>query len=114
MKKIETTLVRAHAAVREFYDVNRHHFIAMNAIDLGDKLEVQWFFADYEPPGEVTAFVTFAAYDDIIPSLCDVVTSAWVAEAEFFDLFGVKVEGHEKGFVLEKDSPETPLRRSAK
>ncbi len=112
MQKIEVPFHQAHAKIREFYNVDKHHFIAMNGIDLGDKMEVQWFFSNYEIPGDVTMFTTFTNYEDIIPSLSDFIKSAWVTECEFYDLFDVKIEGAKKGFVLEPDAQDNaPLRR---
>ncbi len=112
MEKIEVPFNQAHARIREFYDVQKHHFITMNGVDHGDKMEVQWFFANYEIPGNVTQFSTFTNYTDTIPSMGDFIKSAWVAECEFFDLFDIKVEGAKKGFVLEPDmKDQAPLRR---
>jgi NADH:ubiquinone oxidoreductase subunit C len=112
MQKIEVPFAQAHAKMREFYNVDKHHFIAINGLDLGDKMEVQWFFCNYEIPADVTMFVTNAEYTDVIPSIADFVNSAWVTEAEFYDLFDVKVENAKKGFVLEKDyEGQAPLRR---
>jgi NADH:ubiquinone oxidoreductase subunit C len=113
MEKIEVPFNQAHARIREFYNVEKHHFIAMNGIDHGaEKLEVQWFFANYEIPGDVTMFATFTNFQDTIPSMGDFIKSAWVTECEFYDLFDVKVEGAKKGFVLEPDQQDNaPLRR---
>jgi len=46
-----------------------------------------------------------------IPSITDIVPSAWVAEAELVDLIDIKIENTEKGFVLEPDSETGPLRK---
>lgn len=114
MNRIEVPFDRIRSEIREFYKEDTHHFVIMNGLDLGDKIEVQWFFANYAPPGDVTMFVSYANYDSVIPTIADIVASSWATEAEFYDLFGVKVENAVKGFVLETDSPEAPLRREKK
>lgn len=112
MQRIDVPFAQAHAKMCEFYNVEKHHFVVMNGIDLGSKLEVQWFFSNYEIPGHVTMFATQVEYTDVIPSINDFVKSAWVTEAEFYDLFDVKVENAKKGFVLDKDfEGPAPLRR---
>jgi NADH:ubiquinone oxidoreductase subunit C len=111
MKRIEVPLELVRSAIGDFYKFDKHHFVVMNGLDLGDKMEVQWFFANYEAPGEVTCFSSNAAYDAVIPTIADIVKSAWVTESEFYDLFDVRVENAKKGFVLEPDSEVAPLRR---
>lgn len=111
MKKVETTLENLKRDIGRFYQPDKQHFIVMNAVDLNDKLEVQWFFSDYEPPYEVTTFYTLIEPQEEIPSLKDIISSAWVAEAELVDLMDVNIEGTAKGFVLEEDSEYAPLRK---
>ena len=111
MKKIETTLENVKNDIRAFYDPEKQHFIVMNAVDLGDKLEVQWFFSDYEPPYETTCFFAMMPPGEEVPSLRDIVLSAWVAEAELTDLMDIRIEKAEKGFVLEPDFESGPLRK---
>jgi ech hydrogenase subunit D len=86
MNKIETTLDKVYQDIAAFYKVDKHHFIVMNAIDMGDKMEIQWFFHDYENAANVTMFQAFCAAADTIPSICNIVASAWVAESELADL----------------------------
>jgi hypothetical protein len=111
MRKVETTLEHLKRDIGNFYCPNKHHFIVMNAVELNDKLEVQWFFSDYEPPYEVTAFFTFIQPEEEIPSIKEIISSAWVAEAELVDLIDVHIENTDKGFVLEGDSETAPLRK---
>ena len=49
--------------------------------------------------------------DTVIPTIRDIVVSAWVAEAELVDLMDIQIEGSEKGFVLEPDFESGPLRK---
>lgn len=111
MKRIETTLDRIKSDIAGFYGADRQHFIVMNAVDLGEKVEVQWFFSDYQFPYEVTAFCALADHAQEIPSMRELIPSAWVAEAELVDLIDIQIEDTARGFVLEADSPIAPLRK---
>ena len=112
MKKIETTLETLQADIAGFYKPTEHHFMVMNAVELPDnKMDLQWFFCDYAHPCDVTVFNTQAPNDVEIPSIKSVVASAWVAEAELVDLMDIKIEGAQKGFVLEPDFESGPLRK---
>ena len=112
MNKVETSIDSLKKDIGEFYRPDKQHFIVMNAVDLGEKLEVQWFFSDYDPPYDITTFYTLIEPQQEIPSLKEIITSAWVAEAELVDLIDVRIEGTEKGFVLEGDSETAPLRKT--
>lgn len=111
MKKVETTIEGLKRDIGNFYRPDRHHFIVMNAVDLNDKLEVQWFFSDYDPPYEVTTFYTIIQPEEEIPSIKEIIPSAWVAEAELVDLIDIHIEDTARGFVLEGDSETAPLRK---
>lgn len=111
MKKVETTIESLKRDIGNFYRPDKHHFIVMNAVDLGEKLEVQWFFSDYDPPYDVTTFYTLIEPQEELPSIKEIISSAWVAEAELVDLIDIHIEGTEKGFVLEEDSEMAPLRK---
>jgi NADH:ubiquinone oxidoreductase subunit C len=111
MKRIETTIETVKTDIRNFYDPSLNHFIVINAVDLGSTIEVQWFLCDYAPPYEITAYCAQIQPNVEIPSIRDIVTSAWVAEAELVDLMDIKIEKTEKGFVLEPDFESGPLRK---
>lgn len=111
MNKVETTIDNLKKDIGEFYRPDKQHFIVMNVVELGEKLEVQWFFSDYAPPYDITTFYTIIEPQQEIPSLKEIITSAWVAEAELVDLIDVRIAGTEKGFVLEGDSETAPLRK---
>lgn len=111
MLKIITTLPTLQSDIRNFYHPAVHHFIVMNAVECGDKMELQWFFCNYTHPCEITTFYCLVNPGDKIPSIRDTVASAWVAEAELADLMDIKIENTTKGFVLEEDSTGGPLRK---
>jgi len=111
MKRIETTVDQVKADIGKFYKGDKHHFIVMNAVDLGNAIEVQWFFSDYDAPYDVTAFCTQVQREEEIPSIKPIISSAWVAEAELADLLDIHIENTTKGFVLEPDSEAGPLRK---
>ena len=85
--------------------------MVINAVDLGEKIEVQLFFCDYAHPATITAFCAQMQPDIEIPSIRDIIQSAWVAEAELVDLMNIKIENTAKGFVLEPDFESGPLRK---
>ena len=111
MKRIETTIEQLKTAIGNFYNPVLHHFMVMTAVDLGEKIEVQWFFCDYAYPSETTVFTTQVEPEIEIPSIRGIVSSAWVAEAELVDLMNIKIENTAKGFVLEPDFESGPLRK---
>jgi hypothetical protein len=111
MRRIDSTLQDIKAEIGAFYKYDKHHFIVMNAVDLGQKIEVQWFFSDYDYPCDVTAFCVQIEPTDVVSSIKDIIASVWVAEAELVDLVDINIENTEKGFVLEADSEYAPLRK---
>jgi ech hydrogenase subunit D len=114
MNKIETTIDKVQQDIGNFYKFDQHHFIVMNAIDLGEKVEVQWFFHDYSDASVETMFYMFCSPADVIPSVGKFIDSAWVAESELADLLGLNIENAKKGFVLEPDSKQAPLLKKKK
>lgn len=111
MKRIDTSIEQVKTDIAGFYKADKHHFIVMNAVDLGENIEVQWFFSDYEHPCEVTAFCAQVQPSQEIPTLKPIISSAWVAEAELADLVDINIQDTPKGFVLEPDSEYAPLRK---
>jgi len=111
MKRIDTSIENVKNEIRDFYHPGLHHFIVMNAVDLGEKIEVQWFFSNYTEPYEITVFCASITPDVEVPTIKDIISSAWVAEAELTDLMNIKIENTEKGFVLEPDFETGPLRK---
>ena len=111
MKKIETTIENVKQDIGKFYNPDLSHFMVMNAVEVNDKIEVQWFFVDYESPYEITTFYVLIDPGTEIPSIKDIIESSWVAEAELVDLMNIKIENTQKGFVLEPDFEIGPLRK---
>jgi len=111
MKRIETNIENIKKDIKDFYQPDKHHFMVMNAVEMGEKIEVQWFFCDYEHPCGITVFCIQVSPDIEIPSINDIVKSAWVAEAELVDLMDITIENTAKGFVLEPDFETGPLRK---
>ncbi len=111
MKRIETSLENVKDDIGNFYKPDMHHFMVMNAVDLGEKIEVQWFFSDYANPSNIIAFCVQINPNVEIPSIRDIVESSWVAEAELVDLMNIKIQNTAKGFVLESDFESGPLRK---
>ena len=111
MKRIETTVDKVKDDIRNFYKPELYHFIVINAVDLGEKIEVQWFFCEYANPLDIIAFCVQIHPDVEIPSIRDIVESSWVSEAELVDLMNIKIESTVKGFVLEPDFESGPLRK---
>ncbi len=109
MNKIETTIPTLRDDLKKFYHPDKHHFMVMNAVEVGSQMEVQWFFADYAPPSEITCFYAMVDPATEIPSIREIVESAWVAEAELVDLMNIVIENTAKGFVLEPDFESGPL-----
>lgn len=112
MKKIETSLNTLKSDIGNFYKFDKQQFMVMNIVDMVEKLEVQWFFADYAHPCDITCYYAIIDPNTQIPSIAEVVHGAWVAEAELVDLMGVEIENAKKGFVLEADfEGSSPLRK---
>lgn len=110
MKKIETSLKTVVQDLKNFYIPKEWHFMTLNGVALNEEeTEVQWIFAKYNTVDEVIVYYTIVKQDDVIPSIIEVVPSAKISEMEIVDMFGIKVEGAEKGLYLDEDSMEKPL-----
>ena len=112
MKKIETTLETLEADIKSFYDASLWHFITVNGVDLGDGMEIQYFFSKYNSFEEVVCFCLKTDYETVIPSLVPLIPSAYLGEGEVVDMFGVNIKDIEKGLLLDDDSTQAPLRIS--
>jgi NADH:ubiquinone oxidoreductase subunit C len=112
MNRIETSFETVKKDIAAFYKIDEHHYISMNGVDVGnDEIEYQWVFCNYAFPCDITLFVAKAPADVQVPSIKEIVASAWVHEAELVDLFGINIENTPKGFVLEQDFETAPLRK---
>lgn len=114
MTKIEVTLESIRDVIKEFYDYKKWHFLTLNGLALeGEKMEVQWIFSKYETLDEIVVYYAVIAYGDTVPSVVDMIPSAIISQRELVDMFGVRVEGSEKGLYLDEDSEQTPLKGCA-
>lgn len=114
MTKIETSLEKLPADLGAFYVPGEHHFLTVNGIDVGEgKIELQWIFSRYGVKDDVTIFFTIIPYETPVPSVRSLIPSAYLSEMEIADLFGLAIEGAQKGLYLDHDSMPTPLRRES-
>jgi len=110
MIKIEVSLKSVVSTLTDFYDYKKWHFITLNGLSLSeDKMEVQWMFSKYEAMDDVVVYFAEINYSDVIPSIVDIIPSAIISQRELVDMFGVEVQGSEKGLYLDEDSLQMPL-----
>lgn len=110
MQKIEVTLESIREDIKEFYNEKEWHFLTVNGVALKDeKIEIQWIFSKYDAKNEIVIFYTEINKDDMVPSVVDMIPSAMISQREVVDMFGVVVEGSEKGLYLDEDSMTAPL-----
>ncbi|MBU0632712.1 NADH-quinone oxidoreductase subunit C [bacterium] len=111
MQKIEVSLENVRDEIKKFYDYKQWHFLTLNGLALADeKMEVQWIFSKYEAMDEIVIYYAVIDYNEIIPSVVDMIPSAIISQRELVDMFGVQVEGSEKGLYLDEDSQMSPLK----
>ena len=110
MKKIKVTLENVRENIKNFYDEKLWHFITLNGVSLEDsKTEIQWIFSKYESLDDIVVYFAEIKQDDIVPSVVDMIPSAIISQREIVDMFGIKVEGSDKGLYLDADSTQMPL-----
>ena len=68
-------------------------------------------FTNYESLDEIIIYYVEIDSKDIIPSIVDIIPSAIISQRELVDMFGVEVEGSERGLYLDEDSEQMPLSR---
>ncbi|HLD23817.1 MAG TPA: NADH-quinone oxidoreductase subunit C [Sulfuricurvum sp.] len=111
MRKIETTLSALLNDIGAFYEATKWHFLSVNGIDLGEgKIELQWIFSKYGVKDEIVIYYALSDYDTPVPSLVSLIPSSIMGEREIVDMFGLKVDGAERGLYLDEDSMAHPLR----
>ncbi len=113
-EEVEIKISELREVIKNFYNPQEWHFITINGTDVGDGIEVKYFFAPYGKKGTVKAFSLKLGYEETLPTIRDIIPSAWIAEEELKDLLGVNVEGAKGGIFLEPDSPKAPLRKEVK
>ena len=112
MKKIETNSNDLLKDIGAFYDYKTCHFITVNGVDLGDKMEIQYLFTRYGSHEEVVCYFLNMNYEEEIPSIVPLIPSAYMGEGEVVDMFDIKIENINKGLLLESDSEQAPLRKN--
>ena len=108
----ETTLEKVVEDIKKWYDYQKYHYVTINGVDEDGKLRVDWIFADYNEKNKIYVFrVKDLSFDTLIPSIIDIIPSAWMAEWELTDMFGVKVENTQKGLFIKDPNIIAPLRK---
>lgn len=110
MQKIEVALKDVKEKITEFYDEKTWHFMTINGVVLEDEvIEIQWMFSKYQSMDEVVIYYVLIKQDEVVPSIVDVIPSAIISQREIVDMFGIEIEGSEKGLYLDQDSLQAPL-----
>lgn len=110
MKKIEVKLEDLREAIKEFYKEDEWHLLTLNGVAIDESsVEIQWIFARYAAMDDIVVYYSVISYDEVIPSIEDIIPSAIISQREIVDMFGVEVEGSAKGLYLDEDSMESPL-----
>ena len=114
MRKIETTLAALLSDIGAFYVPKEWHFLSVNGVDMGEgKIELQWIFSRYGVKDEIVIYYALSDYETPVPSLVSLIPSAFMGEREIVDMFGLSVEGAERGLYLDEDSHQHPLREES-
>jgi Ni,Fe-hydrogenase III component G len=108
----EATLDNVVDLIKSWYDESKYHYVTVNATDNGGSVTIDWIFSKYYEKNKLVVFrAENVEYSAKIPSIVSVVESAWIAEWELADLFGLDVENATKGVFIEPDAPQAPLRK---
>ena len=84
--------------------------MTLNGVAIEDeKIEIQWIFSKYEKQDEIVILYAEINKEDVVPSVVDMLPSAIISQREVVDMFGIEVEGSEKGLYLDEDSLQSPL-----
>jgi NADH:ubiquinone oxidoreductase subunit C len=111
VEKRETTLEKVYQELKEFYDAKQWHFLTLNGVELNEHtLEIQWIFSSYTQKDMIVVWYIEVEYGVIIPSIEDIIPSSIISQRELVDMFGIDIEGSDKGLYLDEDSLQTPLR----
>jgi len=110
MQKIEVELETVRETIEEFYKPREYHFLTLNGVAMDkEKTEIQWIFSKYGEVDSAIMFFTIVNQDDVIPSIIDIIPSAIISQREIVDMFGIEVDGSERGLYLDEDSLQKPL-----
>lgn len=99
--------------VQKFADA-KARFVTTVCSDLGDKLEVTYYF-NYSPGVEMVPMRMVVGKDEEVPSISGIYLTAVLVENEMFEQYGLKVKGMAIDFgglmLLAKDSPVLPMAK---
>lgn len=110
INKKESTLETIVKDIENFYDKKVYSFLTLNGVQLDENTtQVQWIFSKYGEIDHITMFYIDVKQDDIIPSVTHILPSAIISQREVVDMFGIKIEGSQKGLYLDEDSESMPL-----
>jgi len=110
INRIESTLNNIINDIEKFYEKEIWHFLTLNGVKIDEtNTEIQWIFSKYGACDKVVMFHLNVTKDDIIPSITDILPSAIISQREIVDMFGIEVEGSDKGLYLDEDSEQMPL-----
>lgn len=110
MKKTETSLETLLEDLKQHFDYRKWHFMTVNGVNLGDgTIELQWIFNRYGVKDAIEAYYVVITPDQSVPSVTSLFPAAIMSEREVVDLFGISIEGAEKGLFLDEDSEQKPL-----
>jgi len=97
--------------VQKFADA-KARFVTTVCSDLGDKLEVTYFF-NYSPGMDMVALRMVVGKDEEVPSISGIYLTAVLSENEMYEQYGLKVKDMAIDFgglmFLAKDSPVKPM-----
>lgn len=100
--------------VQKFADA-KARFVTTVCNDLGDKLEVTYYF-NYSPGMEMVAMRMVVGKDEEVPSISGIYLTAVLVENEMFEQYGLKVKNIAIDFgglmFLTKDCPAKPMSRN--
>lgn len=97
--------------VQKFADA-KARFVTTVCSDLGDKLEVTYFF-NYSPGMDMVGLRMVVGKDEEVPSISGIYLTAVLSENEMYEQYGLKVKDMAIDFgghmFLAKDSPVKPM-----
>lgn len=106
----EVTLDNVKEEVKNFYDQDKYHHITVNAFDTGENLTIDWIFSEYGVKNKMYVFrAEGVEYKANVPTISDIVVSAWVSENDLADMFNLNIEETTRGMFLEPEAPQGPL-----
>lgn len=102
------------AETKKFADA-KARFVTASCNDLGDKLEITYFF-NYTPGMEMIPLRITVGKDEEVPSMTGIYLTAVLIENEMKELFGLKVTNLAIDFggymMLAQDSPVLPMLKT--